>query len=164
MERDDISLQYTCRVFRAYAWEKGERVICYLSALYDTEMQSCCRTCEKQVLIMLVLKPVAQVEKSTCLTAARKLWQLDFCSNAFVNLHPNRIFSFFKSDAVCKRCYYLNKSTHSFLNRAFMQKTLNISRTTHTQQLTPEGKGERKEGGKTGRGRQMQRPAQYCRL
>lgn len=43
---------------------------------------------------MLVLKPVAQVEKSTCLTAGRKLWQLDFCSNAFVNLHPNRWLSF----------------------------------------------------------------------
>lgn len=132
--------------FQGICMGKGrESTICYLSALYDTEMQSCCRTCEKQ-LIVLVLKPVAQVEKSTCLTAARKLWQLDFCSNAFVNLHPNRIFSFFKSDAVCKRCYYLNKSTHSFLNRAFMQKTLNISRTTHTQQLTPAGKGGRKEG------------------
>lgn len=44
-----------------------------------------------------------------------------------------------------------------------MQKTLNISRTTHAQQLTPAGKGGRKEG-KTGRGRQMQRHAQYCRL
>lgn len=150
--------------FQGICMGKGrERAICYLSALYDTEMQSCCRTCEKQ-LIMLVLKPVAQVEKSTCLTAARKLWQLDFCSNAFVNLHPNRIFSFFKSDAVCKRSYYLNKSTHSFLNRAFMQKTLNISRTTHTHTTAnSRGKG-RKEGGKTGRGRQMQRHAQYCRL
>lgn len=39
MERDDISLQM--QGFQGICMRKGrERVICYLSALYDTEMQS----------------------------------------------------------------------------------------------------------------------------